>query len=128
MMLATIGGPLIRGFITTSLSWRWIFYINIPVGGAALVYLITALHLPPKRVNHRVDYLGGGLLALAATALSCWPPGRQPSTAGARARSSASACCAVAAAAAFIMVEPGWWSRSFRCTCPGTGTSSSSWC
>jgi len=69
MMLATIGGPLLGGFITTSFSWRWIFYINIPVGGAALVYIITTLHLPAKRVSHRVDYLGGGLLAAAATAL-----------------------------------------------------------
>jgi EmrB/QacA subfamily drug resistance transporter len=69
MMLATIGGPLVGGFITTSFSWRWIFYINIPVGGAALVYIITTLHLPAKRVDHRVDYLGGGLLGLAATAL-----------------------------------------------------------
>ncbi len=69
MMLATIGGPLVGGFITTSFSWRWIFYINIPVGGAALVYIISTLHLPAKRVSHRVDYLGGALLGLAATSL-----------------------------------------------------------
>jgi len=69
MMLATIGGPLVGGFITTDFSWRWIFYINIPVGGAALVYIITTLHLPAKRVSHKVDYLGGGLLGVAATAL-----------------------------------------------------------
>ena len=69
MMLATIGGPLLGGFITTSFSWRWIFYINLPVGGAALVYLIATLHLPPRRINHKVDYLGGTLLAVAVTAL-----------------------------------------------------------
>ena len=69
MMLATIGGPLLGGFITENFSWRWIFYINLPVGGAALVYIISTLHLPAKRVNHRVDYLGGGLLAVAAISL-----------------------------------------------------------
>ena len=69
MMLATIGGPLLGGFITTSFSWRWIFYINVPIGGAALVYLLATLHLPPRRVGHTVDYLGGGLLAVAVTSL-----------------------------------------------------------
>ncbi len=69
MMLATIGGPLVGGFITTDFSWRWIFYINIPVGGAALVYLIATLHVPANRVGHKIDYIGGSLLALAATSL-----------------------------------------------------------
>ncbi len=69
MMLATIGGPLVGGFITTNFSWRWIFYINIPVGGAALVYLMATLHVPAHRVGHKIDYLGGILLAVAATAL-----------------------------------------------------------
>ena len=69
MMLATIGGPLLGGFITTTFSWRWIFYINIPVGGAALIYLMATLHVTPKRVKHKIDYLGGSLLAVAATSL-----------------------------------------------------------
>ena len=69
MMLATIGGPLLGGFITTNFSWRWIFYINIPVGGAALVYLMAVLHMPAKKVSHKIDYLGGSLLAVAATSL-----------------------------------------------------------
>jgi MFS family permease len=69
MMLATIGGPLLGGFITTSFSWRWIFYINIPLGSATLVYLLATLHIPAKKVSHKVDYLGGTLLGVAATAL-----------------------------------------------------------
>jgi EmrB/QacA subfamily drug resistance transporter len=69
MMLAMIAGPLVGGYITDDLSWRWIFYINMPVGGAALVYLWATLHVPSRKVEHKIDYLGAGVLAIAATAI-----------------------------------------------------------
>ncbi len=69
MMLATVAGPLVGGWITTAFSWRWIFYINLPLGGAALVYVIATLHMPVRRVEHRIDYLGGILLGVIATSV-----------------------------------------------------------
>jgi EmrB/QacA subfamily drug resistance transporter len=69
MTLAMIAGPLVGGYITEHFSWRWIFYINMPIGGAALVYLAATLHLPRRRVQHKIDYAGAVTLAIAATSI-----------------------------------------------------------
>ncbi len=69
MMLAMIAGPLVGGYITDSLNWRWIFYINMPIGGAALIYIIATLHLPVLKIKHKVDYPGAVVLSIAATAI-----------------------------------------------------------
>ena len=69
MTLAMIAGPLVGGYITDSLSWRWIFYINMPIGGAALIYLAATLHIPRHVMKHKIDYLGAVILAVAASSL-----------------------------------------------------------
>jgi len=69
MTLAMIAGPLVGGYITENFSWRWIFYINMPIGGAALVYLAATMHLPRHRVKHKIDYVGAITLAIAATSI-----------------------------------------------------------
>jgi EmrB/QacA subfamily drug resistance transporter len=69
MTLAMIAGPLVGGYITENFSWRWIFYINMPIGGAALLYLAATMHLPRLRVQHKIDYAGAITLAIAATSI-----------------------------------------------------------
>jgi EmrB/QacA subfamily drug resistance transporter len=69
MMVAMIAGPLVGGYITDTLSWRWIFYINMPIGAAALLYIIAVLHLPVHKIAHKIDYLGAAVLAIGATAI-----------------------------------------------------------
>ncbi|MGW6978654.1 MDR family MFS transporter [Streptomyces sp. NPDC054932] len=67
MALAMIGGPLVGGTITDHWGWRWSFYINLPLGAVALAMVTAVLHLPKKRAQGKIDYLGAALLTIAIT-------------------------------------------------------------
>ncbi|WP_189948026.1 MDR family MFS transporter [Streptomyces alanosinicus] len=62
-------GPLLGGVFTEQLSWRWVFYVNLPVGVVALAVIATALHIPRRTAHHVIDYLGTFLIAAVATCL-----------------------------------------------------------
>src|SRR6476619_8537605 len=60
---ASIAGPLVGGFIVDNASWRWIFYVNLPVGGLALI--VIWITMPRRRdvIPRAIDWAGAALLA-----------------------------------------------------------------
>ena len=73
--VSSIAGPLLGGFLANAHTilgvsgWRWIFYINVPLGAIALFAIARRLHLPKFVTEHRIDYSGAALLAVSAGAL-----------------------------------------------------------
>lgn len=105
MGVATVGGPLLGGFLTDHLSWRWVFYVNLPLGIVALALIITTLHVPRHTVKHKIDFLGIGLITIAASALVLVTTWGGTEYDWASAQITGLAMVGVLSAIAFVLVE-----------------------
>jgi EmrB/QacA subfamily drug resistance transporter len=70
MPVAFVGGPLLGGFLTDHLSWRWAFYVNVPLGAVALLVTGLGMRLHTPHIRARIDYLGALLLTVGIVALT----------------------------------------------------------
>ncbi len=67
--VSSVAGPLLGGWLTDAIDWRWIFYINVPIGIAALVLTSISLKMPLPRRQHTIDYLGAGIVVAGVSSL-----------------------------------------------------------
>ncbi|MCD2498925.1 MULTISPECIES: MDR family MFS transporter [Microbacterium] len=106
MAVATVGGPLLGGFITDVANWRWNFFIAVPFAVLALILLQTTLHLPKQpRRKVSIDYLGIVFLAVSVSLLLIWVTEAGTQFEWASAETAWMTSIAGAAAIAFVVTE-----------------------
>ncbi|MFF1381503.1 MDR family MFS transporter [Streptomyces sp. NPDC058308] len=103
--VAMIGGPLLGGFLTDQLDWRWVFYVNVPVGVAALLIVGLLVQVRGERSTARVDVAGAALLTLGILALTLLGTWGGTTYDWLSPQTGSLALLAAAALAAFALVE-----------------------
>jgi EmrB/QacA subfamily drug resistance transporter len=103
--VTSIAGPLVGGFLVDSASWRWVFYVNLPLGIVALAVISAVLKSPAQKTHHQIDYLGAALLTAAVTCIVLLTTWGGTTYAWASPTIIGMAVAALVAAIGFVVVE-----------------------
>jgi EmrB/QacA subfamily drug resistance transporter len=103
--LSSVAGPLLGGVLTDGPGWRWIFWINLPIGLVALGIVAAVLKLPHVKRSHKIDYVGASVVTAAVTSLLLAVSWSGPSNGWGNGTTIALLAGAVALAVAFVFVE-----------------------
>jgi EmrB/QacA subfamily drug resistance transporter len=103
--VSSVAGPLLGGWLTDGPGWRWIFYVNLPVGLAALVVTSIVLRMPVIRREHRIDWAGAGVIVAAVSCLLLYLDWRGKEYGWTEPGSLALLAAAALLSAAFVLIE-----------------------
>ncbi|TCC10278.1 MDR family MFS transporter [Kribbella soli] len=103
--LSSVAGPLLGGLLTDGPGWRWIFWINLPIGLVALGIVAAVLKLPHVKRSHKIDYLGASTVAAAVTSLLLAVSWSGPSNGWGTTTTIALLVASVVLAVAFVLIE-----------------------
>ncbi|MEU0095126.1 MDR family MFS transporter [Kribbella sp. NPDC006257] len=103
--LSSVAGPLLGGLLTDGPGWRWIFWINLPIGLVALGIVAAVLKLPHVKRSHKIDYLGAAIVTGAVTSLLLAVSWSGPTNGWGNGTTIALLAGAVVLAVAFVLVE-----------------------